>query len=142
MKANLVTTKQQVTSWILVTLRECSWAPLGVFGFYLFGLAFHLYDLYPFLDIPTHFLGGVAITYLYRSAIRNSQTIIGEIPLPIQIMLAFTSTGTTAILWEFYENFLDHFFGTHMVRGLEDTLMDLFLGLSGAFILSLLYRRR
>ncbi len=142
MKANLVTTKQQVTSWILVTLRECAWAPLGVFGFYLFGLAFHLYDLYPFLDIPTHFLGGVAITYLYRSAIRNSQTIIGEIPLPIQIMLAFTSTGTTAILWEFYENFLDHFFGTHMVRGLEDTLMDLFLGLSGAFILSLLYRRR
>ena len=141
MRANSITRKI-VTDWILVTLRESIWAPLSVFGFYLLGLAVHLYDLYPFLDIPTHFLGGVTITYFYRSAIRNSQNFLGEVPVPIQTLFAFTCTGTTTVIWEFYENFFDRFFGTHMVRGLEDTLVDLFLGLSGALLLSLLYRRR
>jgi hypothetical protein len=37
---------------------------------------------------------------------------------------------------------MDRFFGFHMVRGLEDTIVDLILGLSGALILSLLYRKR
>jgi len=142
MITNSLTTKQQVKDWAFVTLRESAWAPLSVFGFYLFGLAFHLYDLYPPLDIPTHFMGGVAITFLYRSAIRNSQKTLGEVPLPVQIILAFTATGTTTVLWEFYENILDYFLGTHMVRGLGDTLMDMFLGLSGALVLSLFYWRR
>src|SRR5215207_6473772 len=141
MKTTSMTIKQQVIDWILVTFRESAWAPLSVFGFYLLGLAFHLYDLYPPLDIPTHFMGGVAITYLYRSAIHNTQKILGEIPHPIQIILAFTGTGTTAVLWEFYENLLDHFFSTNTVHGLGDTLLDMFLGLSGALVLSLLYRR-
>jgi hypothetical protein len=92
--------------------------------------------------MPTHFLGGVTITYFYRTAIRNAQRFIGEIPTPVQILLAFTCTGTTAILWEFYENLADHFLHTHMVRGLEDTLADLLMGLVGAFVLSLLDRKR
>ncbi len=87
-------------------------------------------------------MGGVAITYFYRSAIRNSQRIVGGIPFPIQILLAFTCTGTTIILWEFYENLFDFFFGTHLVRGLGDTILDMFLGLLGALVLSTFYHRR
>jgi hypothetical protein len=135
-------TKQQFFNWVSATLCESAWAPLGVVAFYLIGLAFHLYDLYPPLDIPTHFMGGVAITYFYRSAIRNSQSFAGDIPLPIQVLFAFACTGTTTVLWEFYENIADYFLGTHMVLGLTDTLKDMFLGLFGALILSLLYRRR
>ncbi len=93
-----------MTDWILVTLREAAWAPLAVIGLYLLGLLFGVYDRYPPLDIPTHFLGGVAITYFYRVAIRNSQALVGGIPFPIQVMFAFTATGTTIILWEFYED--------------------------------------
>jgi len=133
--------KQQMVDWAFTTLRESAWAPLGVFGFYLIGLALHLYDQFPPLDIPTHFMGGVAITFFYRSAIRNSQKMAGGIPFPVQVLLAFTCTGTTIILWEFYENLFDFFFDTHMVRGLEDTIVDMFLGLSGALVLSLFYRR-
>jgi hypothetical protein len=133
--------KQKLVRWAFVTFRESAWAPLGVFGFYLIGLALHLYDLFPPLDIPTHFMGGVAITYLYRSAVRNSQEIAGEIPPPVRVLLAFTCTGTTIILWEFYENLFDFFFGTDMVRGLEDTLVDMFLGLLGGLILSVFSRR-
>jgi ABC-type Mn2+/Zn2+ transport system permease subunit len=134
--------KQQLVDWMGITLREAAWAPLSVIAFYGIGLALHLYDLFPPLDLPSHLLGGVAITYFFRSAIKNSQRIVGDIPIPIQFIFAFTCTGTTIIFWEFYENLLDLFFGTHTVRGLEDTIMDMFLGLMGALVLSLFYRQR
>jgi hypothetical protein len=133
--------KSQFFNWVVVTLKEAAWAPLTVFGFYLFGLTIHLFDNIPNMDIPTHFLGGVAITYFYRCAIRNSQKVVGDVPLPIQILFAFTATGTTAVVWEFYENIMDYFFGFHMVLGLGDTIKDLAMGLLGALVLSLFYRR-
>jgi len=141
MKSNSIT-RQQLASWLLVTIREAAWAPLAVIGFYLLGLAFHLYDLYPSLDIPTHLLGGIAITYFFRFAIRNSQKFLDEIPFPIQILLAFTATGTMIIFWEFFEITLDSFFKTHNVLGLFDTLKDMVNGLLGALVLTLFYRRR
>jgi hypothetical protein len=141
MQSNSITRKQ-VTDWILVTLRESAWAPLGLIGLYLLGLALHLYDSHPSLDIPTHFLGGVAMTYSFRSAIRHSQKLVGETPLPIQILFAFTCTGTTIVLWEFYENILDFLFKAHNVLGLSDTLKDMFVGLLGALVLTALYRKR
>lgn len=134
--------KSQFFNWVITTLKEAAWAPLAIFGFYVLGLIFHWYDLFPPLDIPTHFMGGVVITYFYRVAIRNVQELVGEIPLSIQILFAFTCTGTTAVFWEFYENFADRFLGTRMVRGLEDTIMDFILGLSGALVLSLFYRKK
>ena len=127
---------------MIATLRESAWAPLGVFGFYLIGLVFDWYDRFPPLDIPTHFMGGVAITFFYRSAIKQSQKFLGGVPALIQALFAFTCTGTTIILWEFYENAFDHLFGTTMVRGLEDTIMDMFIGIMGALALTLLHRRR
>ena len=132
---------EQIKNWVFITLKESAWAPLCVVGLYSTGLAFHMYKIFPWVDIPTHIFGGFAITYFYRCAIRNSQGWLGNIPLPIQILLAFTATGTTAVLWEFYENIGDHFLGTHMVLGLFDTLKDLFDGLLGALVLSLLYRK-
>ena len=137
-----MTSRPQWSDWFFTTLREAAWGPLSIFVAYLLGLAFHLFKLFPPLDIPFHFLGGVVITYFYRSVIRNSQKLIGEIPFPVQVLFAFTCTATTTILWEFYENLFDFFIGTHMVRGLQDTIMDLFLGLFGALVFSLFYKRR
>jgi hypothetical protein len=141
MKPNSIPRKA-ISDWILVTVRESAWAPLSVIGFYLFGLALHLYDSYPALDIPTHLLGGAAITYFFRSAIRNSQKFLGEIPLPVQILFAFTCTATMIIFWEFYENILDFVFEAHNVLGLHDTLKDMVNGLLGALVFTLLYRKR
>ncbi len=131
-----------MTDWVLVTLREAAWAPLTVIGFYLLGLVFGVYDRYPPMDIPTHFFGGVTITYFFRSAIRNSQVLYGEIPFPIRVIFAFTCTGTTIILWEFYEVILDFLFQAHNVLGLADTIKDMFMGLLGALVLTIFYRRR
>lgn len=141
-RAQFKPTLKQLSNWILTTLREAAWAPLMVLAFYALGLTFQLFKRFPPLDIPTHFMGGVVITYFYRTAIRNSQKLIGEIPFPIQILFAITCTATTTILWEFYENILDFFAGTQMVRGVQDTIVDLFVGLLGALVLSLFYRRR
>lgn len=138
----LIVNSQGLKTWILDTLREAAWAPLSIFGMYMLGRAFRLFKLFPPLDIPTHFLGGVVITHFYRVAIRHSQKLVGDIPFPIQVLFAITCTGTTTILWEFYENILDFFFGTQMVRGVQDTTVDLFTGLLGALVFSLLYKRR
>ena len=134
--------EKQLGKWIITTLRQAAWAPFLVLGFYALGLTFQLFKRFPPLDIPTHFMGGVVITYFYRVAIRHSQKLVGEIPYPIQVFFAITCTATTTIFWEFYENFLDYFAGTHMVRGVQDTIVDLFVGLMGALALSLFYRRR
>ena len=136
-----MTNKKQFVDWFLATLRESAWAPLGVFGFYLVGLVFDWYDRFPPLDIPTHFMGGAAITYFFRSAIKQSQKFLGDIPALIQVLFAFTCTGTTIILWVFYENAFDYLFGTTMVRGLEDTIVDMFIGMMGALVLTLFYKR-
>jgi len=134
--------KKQFFAWIIDTLREAAWAPLGGFLFYLIARSLQLFSLFPPLDIPTHFLGGVVITYFYRVAIRNAQRLVGEIPFPVQILFAFTCTGTTTIFWEFYEYVFDFLFDTHMVRGVTDTTVDFFIGLLGALSLSVFYRRR
>ncbi|MBK9924547.1 MAG: hypothetical protein IPP66_04570 [Anaerolineales bacterium] len=139
---NISLTKSKFTNWVTSTLREAAWAPLSVVGFYLLGLALHLFDQIPQMDIPTHFFGGVTITYFYRAAIRNSQDFLGDIPLPVQILLAFTATGTTTVFWEFYENIMDYFFGFHMVLGLTDTIKDMAMGLLGALVLLLFYRKK
>lgn len=133
---------QKLLNWIGTTLREAAWAPVSVIIFYAIGLLFHWFDMLPALDIPTHFMGGVAITYFYRSAIYNSQKYLGDIPQPIQILFAFTATGTTTVFWEFYENLSDYILRTHHVRGLNDTIMDLFIGLFGALVLSLFHKKR
>lgn len=133
---------RQVAAWIIDTLREAAWAPLGVFLFYLIARSLQLFSLFPPLDIPTHFLGGMVITYFYRVAIRKVQKLVGEIPFPIQVIFAFTCAGTTMIFWEFYEYVFDFFFHTRMVRGVTDTTVDFFVGLLGALVLSFFYRKR
>ncbi len=133
---------REVVAWVIDTLREAAWAPIVVFLFYLVARSLQLFIYFPPLDIPTHFMGGVVITYFYRVAIRNAQRLVGEIPFPIQVLFAFTCTGTTTIFWEFYENISDYFFHSQMVRGVTDTVVDLFVGLLGALAVSLLYRRR
>ena len=135
-----MTNSQKLLNWGLVTLREAAWAPLSLYVVYRIAKAFGAYLAYPPLDIPTHFLGGVAIAYFYQSAIANSQEYVGSIPAPIQNILTLTCTGTTTILWEFMEYISDTFLHTNMILGLEDTLKDMFLGLLGGLVL-LLFRR-
>jgi len=92
------------------------------------------YVLYPWFDMPAHFLGGFAITYFFRAGIANSQEVVGRIPAQIQKLLAIGLTAIAAVTWECLEYIADLTLGTNWSWGLTDTLSDLFLGLLGAIV--------
>jgi hypothetical protein len=119
--------------WIKSTLSEAGWAPFAVFCVYAVAAkGFGAYLIFPWLDMPTHYLGGITITYFFLTAVRNSERLIGSTPRIIQFLLAVGLTAITAVVWEFLEYLSDYFLGTHINLGVKDTLCDLFLGLLGS----------
>ena len=122
--------------WLASTFRQAAWAPLTVFVFYAVAAkGFNAYIDYPRLDIPTHFFGGVAITYFYLVAIAHGQHLVGRLHRSIQLLLALGLTAIAAVIWEFLEFLSDAGFGTLMNLGVADTLVDLFFGLLGGLVM-------
>jgi len=122
--------------WITSTFRQAAWAPLAVFVFYaLAAKDFNAYILYPWLDMPTHFCGGLAITYFYLVAAIHAQPLTGAIPRPVLLLMSLGVTAMTAVFWEFAEYASDVLLGTKMNLGVADTLSDLFFGLSGGTVM-------
>jgi hypothetical protein len=122
-----------MTVWVSHTLRQAAWAPLLVFVFYAVAAkGFNAYIHFPWLDMPTHFCGGWAMTYFYAVAVDRSQDRIGRIPAVVQSVLPLGLTAITAVVWEFLEFFSDIAVGTKMNLGVADTLFDLFFGLLGS----------
>jgi hypothetical protein len=124
--------------WLKNTLRQAAWAPLVVFVFYAVaakGFNANAYILYPWLDMPTHFCGGLAITYFFQVATIHSQLRLGCIPKCIQLLLSLGLTAITAVVWEFLEYSSDLALGTKMNLGVSDTLSDLCFGLLGGIVM-------
>ncbi len=122
-------------NWIMRTLLQAAWAPLIVFTFYAIAAkGYNAYIMAPWLDMPTHFFGGMAMTYFYTVVIKNSQSLVGLIPRLIQMFLSIGLIAITAILWEFLEYASDFAINTKMNLGVSDTLSDLFFGLFGGVI--------
>lgn len=122
--------------WISNTLRHAAWAPLAVFVFYaVAGKGFNAYILYPWLDMPTHFCGGLAITYFYLAAGAHAQALTGRIPEPVLRLMSLGLTALTAVCWEFFEYTSDVLLHTQMNLGVSDTLSDLFFGLLGGGVM-------
>jgi hypothetical protein len=113
---------------------RASWAPWLVFLLHVFASrALHAYLLFPPLDIPMHFFGGVAIAYFFAACAR-ALGITSVAPAPARIapaLLVFSLTCSASVFWEFAEFFSDRLFGTHAQLSLEDTLLDMALGTAG-----------
>jgi uncharacterized membrane protein YjjP (DUF1212 family) len=122
--------------WLKNSFQQAAWAPLAVFVFYAVAAkGFSAYLLYPWLDMPTHFCGGLAITYFFSIAIAHSQVQIGRIPRPIHLLASLGLTAITAVVWEFIEFSADIALDTKMNLGVSDTLSDLFFGLLGGVVM-------
>lgn len=118
--------------WILRTVREAAWLPIAVLLLFAFAAsAFKLYVLYPWLDMPTHFAGGIAVTHFFRVAVVNAQDAVGRIRPLVRSLLSLGLTMVAAVAWEILEYSLDVAFGTTMNRGTVDTLSDLLFGFLG-----------
>ena len=119
--------------WIALTLRQAAWAPVLVFCTFVSAQGlFDLFVLFPSADIPTHFLGGLAITYFFWRAAANARSIAGHFSSASPSLLVFGCTASAAILWEALEFLSDTLLGTRMQHGAQDTASDIFFGLAGA----------
>jgi len=127
---------------IMSTIRKGIWLPLGVFVIHevLAHLHGNLYDLWPPLDIPMHFLGGVAIAYFWAVFIaqceENKFITISSGFMGAALIIALTVSAAT--FWEYAEWISDHTLGTQAQKGLNDTLFDTVVGFigGGLFVLA------
>jgi len=107
--------------------------PFGLFCVHLVLVALGLYKKYHWPDIPMHILGGVFITYSFSLAVTYLQerNILSEMNVFSRSVFLFGLTSSAVVIWEFGEFTLDFFFDTVAQAGLEDTMLDMFLGLAG-----------
>ena len=123
-----------------MAIRRFGWLPLCVFlAHELCAHLFNGYVRWPSIDIPLHFSGGFAIAYFARGGLLafSEHRLVRAPDVPVQLLLSFALVNTVAIVWEFGEFASDHLVGTSFQLGLEDTLLDLFMGMLGglAFLL-------
>ncbi len=92
-----------------------------------------------------HILGGLAIAFFLWAAysIAARTGTFGRPNSTVIAALTFTSTAACAVFWEFAEYLSDRYLGTNTQKGLEDTLLDLLLGLVGGaiFVAAAWFRR-
>ena len=79
-----------------------------------------------------HLLGGAAVAYFFLRTLHICRARIGNPSKPFINLMAFSLACNTALLWEFWEYFLDQCFWHNPERG---TMRDLILGVSGAIVL-------
>jgi len=125
---------------ILRASREAAWAPIAVV--ILHSLAGKLFGHEPYVDPVMHFLGGFAIAFFFYRLFTLPFELFSTPSRLTLNLLAFGLACTAALFWEFGEFFTDQWFGTHMQRGLDNTMRDLLLGTSGAVVYLALKRLR
>ena len=132
---------------LVESLRRAAWAPSLVFVAHM--ILWHgvgAYDTFPPLDTPMHLLGGFAIAFFLWTAysVGARHGALGRPNDAAVAALTLTSTATCAIFWEFAEYLSDRYLGTNTQKGLEDTLLDLLLGLVGGavFVAASWFQRR
>ncbi len=92
-----------------------------------------LYSIFPPLDIPFHYLGGLSIAYTSARSL-NWLEEDGISPAPhktIFLLLVFALTATAAVLWEFMEFSIDRILNTNIQISLTNTMQDQFMGILG-----------
>lgn len=107
--------------------------PFGLFCFHLVLVFLGFYERQPWIDIPMHVLGGVFIAYSLNLAITYFQErkLASELNMLSRSVFLFALTSSATVIWEFGEFTLDFLLGTNAQASLEDTMLDMFLGLVG-----------
>jgi hypothetical protein len=128
----------QLACTVRATARDGAWPPIAVFTLHMIASrVLGLYGPYPWLDIPMHVAGGVAIAYFFHRALVNAGRAGLLVPYHALTHIVFVQAlvGTTTVLWEFAEFLSDRYLGTHAQAGLGDTLLDMLLGIGGGLVL-------
>jgi len=128
-----VTVKDYVRAGF-ATIRRVGWLPIAVLVLHEFcAHVVNLYALWPPVDIPLHLLGGLAIAVFTAGTIQvfSERNLIERPHALVEAALVFGIVCTAAVFWEFAEWTADHTLGTTCQLGLDDTILDLLMGVVG-----------
>jgi hypothetical protein len=92
-----------------------------------------LYRMFPNMDIPFHYMGGLSIAYTSAQILSyfESEKITAIQNKVLFLVLLLSLTATAAVFWEFAEFISDQFLATHLQPSIANTLQDQFLGILG-----------
>jgi hypothetical protein len=100
-----------------------------------------IYAAVPWIDMPIHFLGGASIAVAgitFLSLLRKGG-FIQSLPLPLWIFLVVSFVGLAAVSWELWEFSADFLFKKNLQKNLADTMTDMFFGLLGGSVTSVMW---
>ena len=125
----------------LKTILEFFIFPIFVLFAHIFLILFsNFYELFPWFDIPMHFLGGIAVGYSYFLILqylqRKNYLRINSI---IRVVFIFALVSLTAMFWEFFEYFAGHLTGFVLQGDLDDTILDLIMGMLGGLVSAIFF---
>ena len=118
--------------------------PAIVFLFSLYiGVVHHAYMLYPWIDVPMHFIGGISIAFtvvlFLKFFIEKKWIQIRSKFLFVLFVVALVLL--IAVFYEFYEFLLKTLFDVNTQPDVADTMIDLFLGFLGGLFGGIVFRR-
>lgn len=123
---------------ILSDLKVIAWFfifPVLVLIVHFFLLFFNVYEIFSWFDMPMHFFGGMAVGVTYFLTLKYLQ---GKNYLRLnniaRVIFVFALVSLTAIFWEFFEFSATYITGLSLQGNLNDTMLDLFLGMLGGLL--------
>lgn len=125
---------------LAAALRDAAWAPAAVFLLHLVASGVGAYGRIRWLDLPFHLAGGTAIAFLSTRVVLHARRLgfVGRSHAVAHGVGVMGLVALAAVGWEFAEFLFDRYLGTRAQAGLEDTLLDLAMGLAGglAFVVA------
>jgi hypothetical protein len=114
-----------------------AWFPVVVFVIHVIcSRVLFIYKAFPSLDIIMHLAGGFAIAYFFLGCLHalEEKGLMRQPERLLQATLLFSLICSAAVFWEFLEYISDHWIKTHAQPDLEDTLLDMLMGIVGGTI--------
>jgi hypothetical protein len=103
-----------------------------------------LYRMFPNVDIPFHYMGGLSIAYTSAQILSylESEKITAMQNRILFLVLLLSLTATAAVFWEFAEFISDQLLATHLQPSIANTMQDQFLGILGGGTWAFIYFKR
>jgi hypothetical protein len=111
--------------------------PLAVFLLHVFlSRVVFAYRAVPWLDVPMHFAGGWVIAWFLERALATlaGRGLVEPVGRALAAALVFGWTAAAALGWEVAEYTSDALGITSAQLGLDDTMVDMMLGVAGGIV--------
>jgi hypothetical protein len=100
--------------------------------------------IFPDLDIPFHYIGGLSIAYTSVQILSylEKEKISTKLNKVLFLVSIFSLTATATVLWEFAEFIGDQLLHTNIQISLDNTMLDQFMGILGGATWVLIYFKK